>query len=233
MSRFCALVVAAVVVITAVGCDSSKPGPVSSASALALVDGSPTAPRDSAPAASPTSSPSPSSSPDATASPTATPSATPSPTPTPKPTPVPWKAYTSKLFHYKVTYPPSWIVTPGTARLTDQFDGFGYPYAYIWRDVVSAGSIASVSLTVNHAIATMKSHFHAKVVSNKSIRLAGGYSGRILVFTGIDNGLKVTFRRIFLAKGRVGYFLDLYGDSTEAAADAALFKKLYLSWRPT
>jgi hypothetical protein len=230
VSRFRALVVVAVVVITAAGCDSSKPGPVSSASAVALANGSPTATKAASPA--PSASPSPSSRPVATASPTATPSPTPTPTPTPKPAPVAWKSYTSKLYHYKVTYPPSWIVTPGNARLTDQFDAFGYPYVYIWRDVVSAGRYASVSLTVNHDIATTKSHYHAKVVSNKSIRLAGGYSGKIVVYAGTDHGLKITIRRIFVAKGRVGYFLDLFGDSTDATADAGLFKKLYLSWRP-
>jgi hypothetical protein len=230
VQRFRALAIV-LAVLSVVACDSSPTGPKASGSAAAFANTSPAA--ATSPSTRPSASPSPSTKPLASTSPTASPSPTPSPTPTPKPTPVPWKAYTSKLYHYKVTYPPSWIVTPGSARLTDQFDGFGYPYVYIWRDVVPAGRYASVSLTVSHDIATTKSHYHAKVVSNKSIRLAGGYSGKIVVYTGTDHGLKITIRRIFVAKGRVGYFLDLFGDSTAATGDAALFKKMYLSWRPT
>ena len=68
--------------------------------------------------------------------------------------------------------------------------------------------------------------------NDKAIKLAGGYSGRILVFQGTDEGVKATFQHIIVGKGRVGYFLDMIGDVTTTAADKALFKRMYLTWRP-
>lgn len=167
-----------------------------------------------------------------TATAPATPVASPTPTaiPTPVPTPVPWKTYKSKRNHYSMTYPPTWVVTPGSARLADEFDAFGYPYVYLSRDTVSTS--VSISLTVSHEIAANKSHYKAKLKSNKAIKLRG-YAGRILVFEGVDHGLKVRIERIIVAKGKVGYFFSLYADLTTAARDSATFKKMYQSWRPT
>lgn len=182
-------------------------------------------------AASPSPSPAPSPSPKlaATPAPTATPQPTATPTPTPAPTPVPWKAYTSKRFRYSIKYPPTWVVTPGSAKLADQFDGYDYPYLLISRDTVSG--LASVSLTVTHDIAYYKSHFHAKVVYNKAIKVAG-WSGRLMMFSGVHDGRKVLFQHLILAKGRAGYLIDMDGDLDAAAADKALFKKIYLTFRP-
>lgn len=176
----------------------------------------------------PSSSPSTASA--ATPVPTAVPTAAPTAAPTPVPTPVPWKAYKSKRNRYTMKYPPSWVVTPGTAKLADQFDAFGYPYVYVSRDVVSTS--VSISLTVSHEIAFYKSHFKAKLKSNKAISLHG-YAGRILTFEGVDNGLKVRIERIVIARGKVGYFLTLYADLTTATADHATFKRMYQGWKPT
>jgi len=203
------------------GCGSSVTPPPSVDTAAAASTSS---------SAAPNPSPSPSPSRSTSAAPSATPSATPTPTPTPAPTPPPWKTYVSKIWHYSMQYPPDWVVTPGSARLSDQYDAYGYPYVYVDRDTVS-GTV-SVSLTVTHDIAYYKSHYHAKLISNKSIKLAGGYTGRILVFQGTDQGVKATFQHIIVGKGRVGYFLDMIGDFTTTAADKALFKRMYLTWRP-
>jgi hypothetical protein len=120
-------------------------------------------------------------------------------------------------------------VTPGTAKLADQFDEFGYPAAYIFRDTVP-GTV-SVSLTISHDIAWLKSHYKAKLSSNKAIRLAG-WSGRILILTAVQDGRKVLIQHIVVGKGSVAYFLDMYGDLSSAKADRALFKKMYGTWRP-
>jgi len=202
-------------------CDSGTTSPAPAASAAVAVISSP------APSPSPSVAPSPSPSP--TPSPTATPSATPTPPPTPAPTPEPWKTYKSARFHYLIKYPPIWIVTPGTSKLSDQFDNFQSPYLYVFRDTVS-GTI-SVSLTVSHDIAYLKSHYKAKLSSNKPIRLAG-WPGRILIFTGVEDGQKVLIQHIVLGKGSVAYFIDMDGDLSGATADRAMFKKLYLTWRP-
>ena len=162
---------------------------------------------------------------------TPTPRPTATPVPTPAPTPVPWKTFTSKRYHYKMSYPPDWVVTPGNAQYQDQFDSFGYPYIYVTRDTVT--NQVSVSITVNGEIAYMKSHYKAKLVSNKGIKLASGYSGRLLTFTGVEQGLKVTIQLIVVAKGRVGYFISLFADSRTADQDRGLFRKMYLTWRPT
>ena len=167
----------------------------------------------------------------ATPAPTATPEPTAAPTPTPAPTPEPWASYKSKRYHYSIKYPPTWIVTRGSARVPDQFDGYGYPYLFVARDVVRGGT-ASMSLTVAHEIAYNKSHYKAKLVSNKPVKLRG-YSGRLLTFNGVDNGLKVQLQRLILGKGQVGYFLTMWGNRDAAVADQALFKKIYKTWRPT
>jgi hypothetical protein len=214
---------ALVVTLVVAGCGSETPQP--SGSALAVIQ----------PSASGSSSAS--STPLVTATPRVTPIATPtalptaSPSPTPAPTPVPWKAYTSKRYHYKMQYPPDWIVTPGSSGISDQFDGFEYPYVYVSRDVVSAGGIASLSLTTRHQIAYYKSHYKAKLIVNKSVKVAG-WSGQLLIFSGVDNGVKKQFQTLNLSKGRVGYFIDMDGLIQAAKADKALFKKIYLTFRP-
>jgi hypothetical protein len=216
------VVLALVVSLLVAACGSETPRP--SASALALVQPSASA---SLPAAAPRATPSPAVTPAATASPS--PTATPSPTPAP--TPVPWKAYTSKRYHYKMQYPPDWIATAGSAGLPDQFDGYAFPVVYVSRDVLAAGRIASIALTTRHQIAYYKSHYKAKLLVNKSIKLAG-WSGRLLIFSGVDNGVRKQFQTAYVAKGRVGYFVDMEGLLETAKSDKALFKKIYLTFRP-
>lgn len=173
----------------------------------------------------------PSTGPAATSSPTASPTPTATPDPTPAPTPVPWKTFTSKRYHYRMSYPPDWVVTPGDAKFQDQFDNYGYPYIYVTRDTVS-GTV-SISTTVSGEISYMKSHYKAKLVSNSGIRLANNYSGRLLTFSGVDEGLNVTIQEVVVAKGSVGYFISMFADRATAAADRQLFRKIYLTWRPT
>jgi hypothetical protein len=196
----------------------------------------PSSPASAAPGASAviaavaSSPPSPSPSPTATTAPTATPQPTPTLAPTPAPTPVPWKTYTSKRYHYKIKYPPDWIVTPGTTKLSDSFDNFGYPYIYVFRDLVTTS--VSISGTVTLQVAFYKSHYKAKLVSNASITLAG-WPGRLLTFSGVDGGLKVIIKEAIVGKGKAGYFITMFGEPANAEADRDLFKKMYLTWRPT
>ena len=215
------------VIAAACGADSATPSP----STEALVS---LAPASASPAASasPSPSPTPAATPTAVATPKALATATASPVPTPKATPIPWQSFTSKRYHYKIKYPPGWIATPGGVGVSDQFDGFDWPYVYVERDLVPSGSIVSISKTVTHDVAYWKSHFHATVTSNKPVKIAG-WSGRMLTFRGTDNGQTVFFQHIILGKGRVGYFLDMYGLNTSTVADRALFKQMYTTWRPT
>ena len=163
-----------------------------------------------------------------TVAPTVAPTATPTVAPTA--TPQPWATYKSKREHYVIQYPPTWVVTPGSATRADQFDGYGYPYLYVQRDVVPR--TVSISATVSGEKAYYKSHYKAKLISNKAVKLHG-YSGRLLTFKGDDNGLKVQVQELILAKGRVCYFLEMWSMIDDAAADKVLFKKIYKTWRPT
>ena len=212
------ILISVLIVGLVAACDSATSSPAPSSPPVAAVS-------SAAPSPSPSAAPSPS----ATPTPTATPSPTPTRTPTPAPTPEPWKTYKSARYHYLIKYPPTWIVTPGTSKLSDQFDDFESTYLYVWRDTVSG--TASVNLTVSHDIAYYKSHFKAKLSSNKAIRLAG-WPGRILIFTGVDNGQKVLIQRIVIAKGSAGYTLTMWSDLSDAAVAKATFKKMYLTWRP-
>jgi hypothetical protein len=206
--------------IVVAACNAS-PAPSGSADAQALASASA---GNSLNPAAPSSSPSPSARP----SPTATPAATATPAPTPTPTPTPWKSYTSKRFRYTIKYPPTWIVTPGSASRADQFDDFRTYVVFVSRDTVT-GSI-SLARTVSSRVAYMKSHYKAKLLTKKTIRLAG-YSGRILTFNATDSGRKVYIQVIILARGRVGYFIDMWTDRGTEAADRALFKKIYKTWK--
>jgi hypothetical protein len=218
------LVVATAVLVTACGPDTKTPAPTGSLVAVA-----PTA-ATSADAPTGSSAPTPSTAATARPSPTPTPIPTASPIPTPEPTPIPWNTHRSKRFHYKMDYPPEWVVTPGTAKLADAYDGYDYPYVYVSRDTVS--NAVSISRTVTADVGYHKSHYKAKVVSNKPIKLAG-WSGRIITYTGKINGLKVTIQRIILGKGRVGYFLTMHGEAATTAADKAIFKAMYRTFKPT
>ena len=101
----------------------------------------------------------------------------------------------------------------------------------VFRDTVTG--IASVNLTVPREIAYYKSHYKAKLVSKTSVRLAGGYAGKMLTFNGTDNGLKVVIHDVIVAKGHHGYFLVMWGQTTTSKTDLATFKRMYGTWRPT
>ena len=60
-----------------------------------------------------------------------------------------------------------------------------------------------------------------------------GWSGRIVEFSGDDGGVKVTIQHILLIKGRTSYDIELWGEAENTAADRALFKTIYATWRPT
>jgi len=129
-------------------------------------------------------------------------------------------------------YPPEWIVTPGTTDApADAYDDFGYPFIYVSRDTVS--TTVAVTRTVNNEIAYFKSHYKAKLLSNQSISLASGYSGRMITVSGTEDGVKIVIKEIIVAKGKVAYFITLFGRAENAVPDRNLFKKMYLTWRPT
>ena len=216
------VVLALVVIFVVSACGATTPSASQSALAAVPPSAAPLASAAASSAASPSATPLPSDTP----LPTATPS------PTPVPTPVPWLTYKSKRYHYKIQYPPDWVVTPGTGNFSDQFDGFGYPYGYVYRDVLSSGTV-SVSRTATHDIAYYKSHYKAKVVVNKAIKVAG-WPGRFMIFNGTSsNGTKIQFQHIIIARGRVAYFIDMDGRIESAKADKTLFHKFYTTFKPT
>jgi hypothetical protein len=127
-------------------------------------------------------------------------------------------------------YPPTWIVTPGNASRADAYDDF-FDYVLANRDTVS-GRI-SITRTVSSETAFMKSHFKAKRLTNKPIRLAKGYTGRILTFNATTHGRKVYVQVIIVGKGRVAYFIQMWTDRGDEKADRAFFKQFYKTWKPT
>jgi hypothetical protein len=175
-----------------------------------------------APSPSPTPSPSPS------ATPSPTPTATPSPTP--KPTPVPWKTYRSKRFKYQMKYPPDWVVTPGSSTRADQFDDYISHYVYVSRDTVS--TTVDLAGTVAQEKALFKSHYSAKLLSDTRISI-GSYSGRLLTFTGSNDGRKFYMQVVVIKRGAVGYFIEMFSDPGAEAADRRLFLRIYNSFKPT
>lgn len=177
-------------------------------------------------AASP--SPSPSSSP--TPEPTPSPSPTATPAPTPVPTPEPWKIYKSKRFKYQIKYPPDWVVTPGSAKMADQIDDYSSHFVYVSRDTVS--TFVDLAGTVTQEKALLKSHYKAKPLTDKRVSV-GSYSGRLLTFTGVNEGRKLYMQVLILKRGAVGYFVEMFSDTGTQPADRKLFQKMYRTFKPT
>ncbi len=159
----------------------------------------------------------------------ATPEPTPVADPTPAPTPVPWKTFVSTRYKYSVKYPSSWVVTKGSAKLADQIDDYTSHFVFLSRDTVSG--VASISLTVTHDTAYYKSHYKAKLASSQKVTV-NGWPGRLLTFNGSDSGRKLYIQHLILAKGKVGYIVEMFSDQGAAAADKALFKKIYKTFHP-
>ena len=181
-----------------------------------------------------TPAPSPSPTPRPTAAPSASPAVTPepaaTPTPTPKPTPVPWAVYKSKLFKYQIKHPPDWIVTPGSSSRADQIDDFASHYVFLERDTVSTW--VDITGTVDQQKAFYKSHFKAKLISDKKVSV-GSLSGRLLTFNGSEDGRKFRIQHLIIARGKVGYFVTMFSDPGNEKADAKLFLRMYNSFKPT
>ncbi len=214
-------IVALVLVLLVTACGPSGP------SSVALGDVASASPATAAtPAPTPTATPAPTPTP----APTASPSPTATPSPTPAPTPTPWKSYRSKRYHYRMKYPPLWVVTPGTTRTADQFDDFSTRFIYVDRDTVSG--VVSLSLTVTHQIAWYKSHYRAKLLSRSSLTVAG-WPARMLTFRASRDGRTYYVQQLMLGKGKVGYFLTWWSDFGDTAADKATFRSIYRTFRPT
>ena len=207
------------VIVVATACAAPTQNPAASLAVVA----SPTSSVAEVASASPSASASPTSSPTASPEPTAT------PTPTPAPTPVPWKTYKSKLFRYQMKYPPDWVVTPGTSKRSDTFDDYSVHYVYVFRDTVSTS--VDLNGTVSSEIAYYKSHYKAKLLTNKLVHV-GAYSGKSLTFTGTSNGRKFYMQVVIIKRGKVGYFIEMWSDPGAESADRKLFLRMYNSFKP-
>ena len=199
------------------GCSAGQTTTTSSAAAVAATP-------SPSPAATPSPTAAPTPSPTATAEPTATPA------PTPKPTPVPWAVYKSARFKYSIKHPPDWIVTPGSSSRADQIDDFASHYVFLERDTVSTW--VDIKGTVDQEKAYYKSHYKAKLVSDKKVSV-GSLSGRLLTFNGSEDGRKFRIQHLIIARGKVGYFVTMFSDPGNEKADAKLFLRMYNSFKPT
>ena len=130
-------------------------------------------------------------------------------------------------------YPSDWVVTPGSEQARRSVTtGSGPPGSTSPGDAVSSGSTASDEPDgVARRISYNKSHFKAKLLVNKNTTVAG-WPARLLIFSGVDNGVKMYFQRLNVARGRVGYFITMDGLYQDAKADKTLFREIYLTFKP-
>jgi hypothetical protein len=140
-----------------------------------------------------------------------------------------WPVYTSKRYHYVISYPQYWTVTPGSVGYPDTFDE-GENAIQIAR-YGRAGTV-SMSQVVHDDIAWYKTNDKAKLVSNKAVKVAG-WSGRLLSYRGTYNGSQLAIQSLLLAKGRILYNLTFDGSAVNATGDAALFERVYVTFKPT
>ena len=217
------LIIAALLAAVLVGCGQG-PAPSlqpasSAAGEVAVTSPAPSGEPSVAPRATPTPSPA------------ATPTPTPTPMPSPTPTLEPWQSYTSKKLKYSIKYPPDWVVTPATPGYSEQFDDAGFTFVFVDRYAGSGGSSSALERSAKAEIAYYKSHYGAKVLSNKKAKVAG-LPGRLIKMTGKVDGLKTYFQVLLVAKGRMEYRFDWESPDDDRDADKALFEHMYKSFKP-
>ncbi len=164
---------------------------------------------------------------------TALPSASPSSKPTTRPTatPRPWQSFKSDAFDYTITYPPQWLVVPATGDAADVFHDGGWTVVIVSNDIVDSDSNASVSNTVQSQVADMVSEYEAELLSNDVVTV-GGWNGRLITLSGVDDGLNTYFQLLLVARDRVGYFVEMRSVDDDHEADSALFRTIYESFEP-
>jgi hypothetical protein len=180
----------------------------------------------SASANEPSTQPSPSL---ATASPS--PSPTPSPTATPKPTEAAWQDFTSPNQHYTMQFPPGWFARPGDSQHLDEFDSLAFARLYVGQQ--DSRQVVDVDRVLSTEISHLKGEISGKVVSNKPIKLAGGYAGRIVELVGTDFGRPVSLTHILVAKGKRWYWFNYFIDYPDTSPGRELLEPTYKTWRPT
>ncbi len=98
--------------------------------------------------------------------------------------------------------------------------------------VKNGGGVMSDDLNPNGVASFNKSHYKAKLVSDKRASV-GALSGRLLTFNGTDDGRTVRIQHLIIARGKVGYLITMFSDRGAEKADAKLFLRMYNSFKPT
>ncbi|HLX35574.1 MAG TPA: hypothetical protein VKR30_10090 [Candidatus Limnocylindrales bacterium] len=132
-----------------------------------------------------------------------------------------WQTYTSKRFHYKLSYPDDWDL-----YLKDKhFDYFDSPsITYVAVERFKSSGIA-LNIWAQVAIAYDKSHYHGTGISNVAFKLAG-VSGRLITAYLTVSGKKVVTYEVIAIKG--GYLYDVVWESPKGneATDLGTFKEM-------
>ena len=128
-------------------------------------------------------------------------------------------------------YPPDWVATPATPGYGDSFDDRGSMFVFVDRDVVSAGSVAALERTAKAEIAYYKSHYDAKVLSNKKAKVAG-WNGRLIKMTATSTAWRPTSSCCCWPRVEWATSLDWSSEDDDREADKALFERMYKSFKP-
>ena len=120
---------------------------------------------------------------------------------------------------------------PRDARLFRQFDDRGTTFVFVDRYAGDAGSVSALERSAKAEIAYYKSHYDAKVLSNKKAKVAG-LQGRLIKMMGKVDGVETYFQLLLVAKGRMEYRLDWRSANGDRDADKALFERIYRSFKP-
>jgi hypothetical protein len=143
-----------------------------------------------------------------------------------------WRTYTSGLFQYEISYPPTWTVDQGTPQFADEIDARDLPWLFVRRGVAESTS-RTIAAAVGDDIVIERRDDRAALVAAHPIALPGGYEGMYLLYHGRIRVGPVTVQRIIVANGPVFYYFSFYGPPHTEAADVALFQQIYGSWKPT
>ena len=95
----------------------------------------------------------------------------------------------------------------------------------------AAAAPSALERSAKAEIAYYKSHYDAKVLSNKKAKVAG-LPGRLIKMTGNVDGIETYFQVLLVAKGRMEYRLDWQSPDDDHDADKALFERMYKSFKP-
>jgi hypothetical protein len=134
-----------------------------------------------------------------------------------------WKFYTSKRYQYRMGYPETWEVKPGSGRFADGFYG-GEEYVYASRARQTRATLSFLTRGILDSLKSITGYKSLKVTANRKARL-DGVPARRIEFRGTSSGERVYGQAVYAIKGAFWYFVGFDAYVKHDKETRALFTK--------